>query len=308
MPAPKELDPLASLPALYGSKLRKLRLRAGLTQKQLGAKVPIAHSRIAQFELGKEVPHEDISTRLDELLGAEGELIALREHIKRAPVTDVFLKFFDFEAKATAMHKYMAHHVPGLLQTETYAREVIGSAQPWLSAEELAAKVATRMGRQRLLVKSDAPLLWSVLDESVIRRPVGGPAAMRDQLLRVLEAAKTPNVEVQVLPFGAGCHPLMGGSLTLLSFKNAPNMAYLEGDLYGHLVNDSAAVARHAHRYDLVHAAALHPDPSIAMIERLVEEYDKCAHRAVSNGENPPTAAVTPIASKQRAEYPASSR
>ncbi|MER5782921.1 DUF5753 domain-containing protein [Streptomyces mobaraensis] len=278
VPAPKELDPSASLAALYGAKLRKLRRRARLSQRKLGAKVPISHSRIAQYELGKEVPSDKVNRRLDEILEADGDLIELLEHVKKAPVPDVPLKFFDLEAKAIAMHKYLAHHIPGLLQTATYAREVIACAQPWLSEKEVETRVAKRVGRRHLLAKPDPPLLWSVLDESVIRRPVGGPVTMRDQLLHVLEAVKAPNVEVQVLPFAAGCHPLMGGSLTMMSFASEPDLAYFEADLYGQVVKDRAAVAQHSHRYDLVHAAALPPGPSIALIEQLVEEYDACVH------------------------------
>ncbi|KAB7843281.1 helix-turn-helix domain-containing protein [Streptomyces mobaraensis] len=277
VPPPKQLDPSASLAALYGSKLRRLRRRAGLTQPKLAAKVPISHSRIAQYELGKESPSQKVNARLDEILGADGELIDMWEAIENTPFPDWLQKYFEYEAKATAMHKYLAHHIPGLLQTETYARQVMGQAQPWLSEDELKVKVQGRLDRQKLLSRPDPPLLWSVLDESVLRRPVGGPAAMRDQLLHVLEAAKAPNVEVQVLPFTSGCYSIMGGSVTVLSFSAMPDMVYFEGDFFGRMVRDRVSVARHSHRYDLVHAAALAPSASIALIEQVVEEYDACA-------------------------------
>ncbi|WP_229920713.1 helix-turn-helix domain-containing protein, partial [Streptomyces avidinii] len=97
MPAPKELDPSASLAALYGAKLRKLRIRAGLTQRQLGDKIPIAHSRIAQFELGNEVPPEDVNGKLDVLLDADGDLIDLWGHIKRTPYPDWARRYMNLE-------------------------------------------------------------------------------------------------------------------------------------------------------------------------------------------------------------------
>ncbi|MBH1936414.1 helix-turn-helix transcriptional regulator [Streptomyces sp. AV19] len=277
MPAPKGLDPSASLAALYGAKLRKLRIRAGWTQRELGDKVPIAHSRIAQFELGKEVPHPKVSDRLDELLGAGGDLKDLREAIEKAPYVDWAVKYIEYEAKAIAMHKYLSQSIPGLLQIEAYAREVIGHAQPWLTAVEIDLKVAARLDRQKLLARSDPPLLWAVLDEAVLRRPVGGPAVMREQLLRVLEAARKPKVEVQVLPFSAGGHASMGGSLTMLSFKARPDVAYLEGGALGELVRDRATVARHSHWYHSVHAMALPMGPSVKLIEQLAEDYGKCA-------------------------------
>lgn len=276
MPAPKELDPSVSLEALYGAKLRKLRVRAGWTQRELGDQVPIAHSRIAQYELGKEVPTETVSSRLDKLLGADGDLHDLWQHIKRFPFPDSMRKHLECEAKATAIHKYLAHCVPGLLQTEAYAREVMRVAQPWCTADEIEEKVAARIARKSILVKEAPPLLWSVLDESVIRRPIGGLAVMREQLAYVVEASAAPNVEVQVLPFAAGAHSVLGGSLTLFSFDNAPTLAYLEGHSSGELVRDRKAVARYSHRYDLVHAAALSPTASVRWIEKAIEEFSTC--------------------------------
>ncbi|MET9620007.1 helix-turn-helix transcriptional regulator [Streptomyces sp. NPDC006464] len=273
MPAPKELDPSASLAALYGTKLRKLRGRAGLTQRQLGDRVPIAHSRIAQFELGNEVPPEDVNGRLDLILGAEGDLVDLWGHLRRTPYPDWVRKFMEYEARASAMHKYMAHSVPGLLQTEDYAREVLRLGQPWCTPAEIEEMVAARMKRQSLLRAQRPPLLWIVLDEAVIRRPVGGAAVMRDQLGVVAQAAGAPFVEVQVLPFAAGGHAAMGGSLTVLSFENAPDVAYLEAGHSGELVEDRAMVARHSYRYDLVHARALAPEASTALIQQAMEEF-----------------------------------
>lgn len=207
MPAPKDLDPSASLPALYGVKLRKLRVRAGFTQRGLGDLIPVAHSRIAQFELGKETPPEDVNARLDEILEADGDLVDLWTHIRRTPIPDWARKFVAYEARTNAMHKYTAHSVPGLLQTEAYAREVLCHGQPWCTVEEAEENVAARLSRQSLLRKPQPPLLWVVLDESVIRRPVGGPTVMREQLVSVLEAAHVPHIEVQVMPFVAGPTP-----------------------------------------------------------------------------------------------------
>ncbi|MBO0652980.1 helix-turn-helix transcriptional regulator [Streptomyces triculaminicus] len=276
MPAPKELDPSTSLTALYGAKLRKLRMRSSMTQRELGDKIPIAHSRIAQFELGKEMPTKAVSERLDVLLGADGDLSDLWEHARRTPFPNWAQKFVEYEARASAMHKYMAHVVPGLLQTEAYAREVLRLGQPWRAADEIEEQVVARLNRQAILAREDPPLLWVVLDEAVLRRPIGGSAAMYEQLARVREAAEAPNIEVQVMPFEAGAHSALGGSLTLLSFRSGPDVAYLEGDHHSELVEDSAATARHSHRYDLVHASALSPTASTAWLERAMEDFSTC--------------------------------
>ncbi|GHF16946.1 helix-turn-helix domain-containing protein [Streptomyces morookaense] len=277
MPAPKDLDSSLSLPALYGAKLRKLRIRAGWTQRELGDKIPIAHSRIAQFELGNEVPTDDLSMRLDKVLGADGDLHDLWVHAKRFPPKDAFRRFRDYEAKATAIHKYQAHGVPGLLQTEAYAREIIREALPWCTADQIEEKVAARIARQHVFARSEPPLLWAVLDEAVIRRSVGGPAVMRAQLAQLLEAAGKANIELQVLPFEAGGHAAMGMSVTVLSFHNAPDVVYLEGGTLTELVKDCREVARQSHRYDRVHALALPLALSLKRIEQAMEEVGACA-------------------------------
>ncbi|MFI9721573.1 helix-turn-helix domain-containing protein [Streptomyces sp. NPDC052396] len=272
VPAPKELDPSISLAALFGVKLRKLRLRAGWTQRELGGRVHISHSRIAQFELGKEVPPEDVCVLLDEVLGADGDLIDLWCHVER----DQRLGFLDYEPKAVALRQYLAHCIPGLLQTEAYARELFQTGQPWCSEEEVEKQVAARMSRQALLKREEPPLLWVVLDEAVVRRTVGGPAVMREQLLHVVESAMSPHIEVQLIPFKTGCHAAMGGSVTLLSFENDPDVAYLEGGAFGKLMRDRKSVVQLTHKYGLVQAAAQPPAASVASIERIIEEFRTC--------------------------------
>ncbi|MEU4208534.1 helix-turn-helix transcriptional regulator [Streptomyces sp. NPDC026206] len=276
MPAPKVLDPSSSLTALYGAKLRKLRERAGLTQRQLGEKVHLTHSRIAKIELGVERAPQDVSDRLDEVLDADGDLSDLWGCLNRLPFSDSTRKYMQYEAKSVAIHMYLAHCVPGLLQTEAYAREVMRCGQPWCTADEIEEKVAARIARKGILEKAEAPLLWVVLDEAVIRRPVGGPSVMGEQLEHVLAVSKATNVEIQVLPFAAGAHAALGGSLTLMSFDNGPDMAYLEGDAWSEMVRDRKSVARHSHRYDLVHAAALTPAASVTWLEKAVEELSTC--------------------------------
>ncbi|MET9645707.1 helix-turn-helix domain-containing protein [Streptomyces syringium] len=253
-------------------KLRKLRIRAGWTQRELGDKTPVHHSQIAKYELGNETPSKEISDLLDKLLGADGDLSDLWVHVERFPPTDAFRKYKEYEAKATAVHKFLAHHIPGLLQTEAYAREVMSQALPWCTAEEIDEKVASRLARKSILESPEPPLYWVVLDEAVIRRPVGGPSIMRAQLACLLEESESPNVEVQVLPFAAGCHAAMGGSVSLLSFDGGPDVVYLEGCTLTALVRDRKAVAQHSHRYDLVHAAALPPAMSRKLIEKVSEE------------------------------------
>ncbi|MEV5506457.1 helix-turn-helix domain-containing protein [Streptomyces orinoci] len=276
-----KLDPSASLACLYGVKLRKLRLRVGWTQRQLASRVHTTHSRIAQYELGNEVPTEDVSKLLDEALDADGDLHDLWEHVEKGPVNNWRKPFpterlRDYQAKSTVMRQYLAHCIPGLLQTEAYARELFLVGQPWCTADEIEQQVTYRMNRQTILTRPDPPLLWVVLDEAVVRRAVGTPMVMREQLERLIEAAKAPNIEVQILPFAAGGHPAMGGSMTLMSFEHGPDVVYLEGGSFGKLVTDKASVVRHCHKYGLLQAAALAPQESIPFLEQVVEELSAC--------------------------------
>ncbi|WP_343070924.1 helix-turn-helix transcriptional regulator [Streptomyces bathyalis] len=277
MPAPKELDPSASLAALYGVKLRKLRTRAGWTQRELGDRIPVAHSRIAQFELGNETPPRDVCTMLDELLAADGDLIDLWGHIKRTPYPDWARAFMANEARAVRMLKYVAHAIPGLLQTEAYARALVRISRPRDTEQQVEDLVATRLDRQSLLRGDSPPLLWCVLDEAVIRRPVGGLSVMREQLGHLLAMARTPHVVVQLLPFDKGEHPVMGGSLTLLSFEKGKDVAYTESSHSGELLEDPDEVAEYALAYDLLQAKALPPDESMTVIGSAAKEYGACA-------------------------------
>ncbi|MFJ8300668.1 Scr1 family TA system antitoxin-like transcriptional regulator [Streptomyces sp. NPDC094447] len=278
MPAPKELAPSASLAALYGAKLRKLRLRAGLTQRQLGAEVPIAHSRIAQFELGNEVPPEDVDAKLDKILGADGDLTDLWGHIHRTPFPDWASKYMALERKAIKMLKYMAQAVPGLWQTEAYARALLRTSRPRDTDEEIERLVVARIERQSILWRISPPLFWCILDEAVLRRPVGSPGVMHEQLASLVSFARSPHAVLQVLPFSAGEHPVMGGSLTLLGFEKGPDAAYTESSHSGELVESQNEVAEYALAYDLLQAKALAPEPSLDVIRSVMEEYRAWPH------------------------------
>lgn len=153
MPAPKELDPSASLAALYGTKVRKLRMRAGWTQRELGDRIPVAHSRIAQFELGNETPPEDVNGKLDVLLGADGDLVDLWVHARRTPFPDWAQMFMTYEAKSRMMRKF-SQIIPGLAQTEAYARAVLQAGQIYDDGDP-EAKVRARLERQAVLQRAD---------------------------------------------------------------------------------------------------------------------------------------------------------
>lgn len=278
MPAPKELDPSASLSALYGAKLRKLRIRAGWTQRELGARVPIAHSRIAQFELGNETPPADVNAKLDALLGADGDLIDLWGHVRRTPFPDWARRYMSLEPQAVKIQKYLAHTVPGLLQTEAYARALLTIARPSVGTK-LDQMLAARLERQDLLVRPDPPVFWTILDEAALWRRVGGRDTMRQQLNHLVEVVnRSPNITVQVLPFDQGEHPVLGGSLTVLSFNGRPDVAYMESSHSGELVESRDLVAEFVLGFDQLRAQALPPRESADLIRSVMEDTYRGPH------------------------------
>ncbi|MCP9944886.1 helix-turn-helix domain-containing protein [Streptomyces somaliensis] len=274
MPTAKELDPSESLSALFGAKLRKLRHGAGLTQRQLGAMIPIAHSMIARFELGTETPTQQVVEALDRLLAADGDLVDLWLHVVRTPIPDWARKYIHLEPQAHKIQTYSGHTVHGLLQTPGYARALLGNAVPGVG-KRLEGLLTARLARQGVLRRPDDPTkLWAIIDEAVLRRPVGGPVVMREQLGHLLAvSAELENVTLQVLPFEQGAPAVMSGALTVLSFLDRQPVAYLENSQSGELVEHARRVSEYALAFDHLLAQALSPEASIRLIRSAMEDH-----------------------------------
>ncbi|CAL9491778.1 hypothetical protein SUDANB54_03235 [Streptomyces sp. enrichment culture] len=246
--------------ALFGARVRRLRTAAGLTQAELGALTHVVSTRITQIERASGAkPTLELARALDAALGADDLLVELWPYVYREAFPDWSRKFMEYSERAVAVRQYAAHVVPGLLQTEDYARAVLKVGRTLSSEAQLEERVALRMGRQERLGAPDRPELWVVLDEAVLRRPVGGLPVMRDQLTRLLASATEPHITVQVLPFDQGEREVMGGSLTVLTMPDGREVAYTEGAHYGQLVEEPDEVASLALTYDRLRAAALPP-------------------------------------------------
>ncbi|WP_435836699.1 helix-turn-helix domain-containing protein [Streptomyces albus] len=274
-----QLDPTVSMAALFGSRLKWYREQRGWTQAQLASKVYVSQSRVAQVERATGArPTAELARALDEAVGANGLLIDLWPHVYRESFPDWTRRFMELAAKAVVIREYAAHTVPGLLQTEAYARAVLGVGRTLTGPQQLEERVALRMGRQERLKKPDAPTLCLVLDESVLARPVGSGRTMRQQVLRLRQACNQHTV--QVLPFESGEHPMMGGSLTLLTMPDGLEVAYTEGADHGQLFEEPEDVASFTRTYDQLRAVSLPPAMSARMIADAVEGYtDGRSHR-----------------------------
>ncbi|MFE2362347.1 helix-turn-helix domain-containing protein [Streptomyces virginiae] len=264
----RDLDPSASPLDYYGSELRRLREDAGLNQAQLGSIVFCTGSLIGQVETTRRVPTRDFSERVDAALGTGGVFSRLVGLVLRHQLPTWFQAYAEMEARAAYISTFQAQLVYGLLQTEEYARSVLGVR----SEGDLDAKVAARMERQRILDRENPPLMWIVLSEAVLHQEIGGRDVMRNQLAHLLDLRGREWVRVQILPFEAGAHVGLDGAFTVLRFDDTPDIVYTEDFVQGHMTANPQALREGSLRYDHLQAAALSLEDSAALIARVLEE------------------------------------
>jgi transcriptional regulator with XRE-family HTH domain len=228
---------------LLGSQLRKLRESRGITREAAGYEIRASGSKISRMELGrvsfKERDVADLLTMYGVSDSAERDaLIGLARQANNPGwwqhFGDVlptwFQAYLGLEAAASLIRTYEIQFVPGLLQTPDYARAVIMLGHAGASADEITRRVDVRLQRQQILTRSGGPQLWAVIDEAVLRRPIGGVDVMRAQIEALIEASKLPGVRLQIIPFLAGGHAAAGGPFAILRFPEPelPDVVYVE--------------------------------------------------------------------------------
>ncbi|WP_345748400.1 helix-turn-helix transcriptional regulator [Streptomyces sp. ODS28] len=196
---PKELDPTASVAALLGCKVRRLREAAGLTQGELGRKAYTSHARIAQVELATVPPGKDLTQRLEAALGVTDVLMELWRLISRSPYMEWAQRFMVLQQEALSIQEF-GQVIPGLVQTEPYARHLMAAGRVFADGA-LDEVVAARMDRQEVLSREQPPWFSVIVDESVLYKVVGSAEVMGEQLVRLLDLGERPRCEVQVLTF-----------------------------------------------------------------------------------------------------------
>ena len=262
----------------FGAELKRRREDAGLTQVELGSRVFVSGGYIGQFEQAIRKPQLDVAQRIDGVLQTDGIFERLwRKLIKDQPYTEYFAHAVELERLATEICEFAPAVVPGLLQTREYAQAVFLASNPFATAEYIEELVKGRMDRKQLLNDATGPVYWVVLHEAALRIPVGGPAIMAHQLDRTAALMRERKVLLQVLPFAAGAHREMGKMMKLMEFEDAPPTVYTEGVLSGNLLDEPAVVKRAQASYDLIRAAALSPETSLALIESAAEDHRRCA-------------------------------
>ncbi|MFF7123354.1 Scr1 family TA system antitoxin-like transcriptional regulator [Streptomyces sp. NPDC008240] len=270
-PRPED-EPGSGVVTAFGWQLKLLRVRAGLERPEFGKLTGYAGQSIASFEQGRRIPPPRFIDRADEVLDAGGVLKALKEEVGRAQYPAFFRDAARLEARATALNVYALYAVPGLLQTEDYARAVFQMQRPLLEDEVIEQRLEARMVRQSIFSRRPAPLMSFVIEEAVLRRQLGGPKTMRGALEQILLTGQSRNVEVQVMPIGREDHAALGGPFTLIDTDKGHRIAYAEVQDDSRLYTDTSYVRTLEARYGILRSQALTPSESSAFIEQLMGE------------------------------------
>jgi hypothetical protein len=272
---------------LVGAKLRRLRTDLGLSREEAGEAIRASEWKIHRLENGqvgfKERDLVDLLARYRVADPDEVEELLAMAREANAPgwwqrYTDVLPQWFrayvDLESAATLIRTYEGQLVPGLLQTDDYMRAVIHGAHLDESVEEVGRRVRLRMARQTLLTGEHAPRLWAVVDEAALRRPVGGREVMRGQVERLIEAAKLPNVTLQVLGFDSGAHPGMVGSFSVLRFpdQELPDVVYLEHLTSASYLSKPEEVDRYLHVMESICVRAAPPERTVELLGKILDD------------------------------------
>ncbi|WP_156726787.1 helix-turn-helix domain-containing protein [Streptomyces apocyni] len=258
----------------YGQELKRRREAAGLTQEQLSQLVIMSRTHIAHIEAGRRRPDLEDARRLDQALGGDGFFVNFLPSLGEGRVAEHFAEALELERQATVIREYGPKLVPGILQTPAYARAVLGSGFPAKSLEERDELLVTRLGRARTLDDFHSPVFWSLLDEAVLRRPVGGPGVMCEQLRHIVELGESDRIRVHVLPYSVGLHSLMEGFVSLMWFEDLPPIAYVEGLKTGRVLEVPAVVRQCQAVYDHALGDALSHRASLDLISSIAKEYE----------------------------------
>jgi transcriptional regulator with XRE-family HTH domain len=268
------------------AELRSLRASSGLTRDEVVERTGINVATMYRIEHARVRPQTRTLRTLLDLYGVEKEQQAelvgwLRDarergwlHAYQSELPEQYMNFIGFEGEARSSWNYESLFVPGLLQTEDYARAVITGVLPFASRDEVERRVEVRMERQEVLRNENPLELWGIVDEAALRRQVGGRAVMRAQLRYLLEASELPNITFQVIPFDVGAHAGMPGSFVFLQFADAaiPDVVYVDsmaGELF---LEEESDIRRYRLVFEHLRAVAASPDVSRSLLASLATE------------------------------------
>ncbi len=265
-------DPSSSPLAFFAAELKRLRGIAEMTQEQLAEATSYSAGTVASIETCRMIPSKEFAQLADKAFNSDRHLERLQDLVEKTSALPWFRDLVETERKAVSIQTYEAYLVPGLLQVEDYARHCIGATRPTLPDDDIARAVALRMTRQEIL-KGDNPVrLWAIIDESVLRRCVGGTDVMRAQCTHLLAMARLPHIAVQVIPESKGAACAYGQQFMILTFKNRPPIAYLEDMRGARYIREHDEVMAYSVAFDYLRSSALDDEQSAELIRGVMSE------------------------------------
>jgi transcriptional regulator with XRE-family HTH domain len=275
-----------------GAELRRLRKASGLTSTQVAERLLVSQSKISRLENGQRAISPRDVRDLCEIYGVWDEQVvdSLMRMAKESGQQGWWYAYGDIpygvyiglETDAASIHSYEPQVIPGLLQTPAYAREIIAESIPLPTAEEAAMRLKVRLRRQHRIYDPSRPLrLWVVLDESALRRVVGGPDIMREQLEHLNALGAEPHITVQVLPYTVGAHPGLSGQFSILSFADGPEsrVVYLEGSTSDLYLEKRSDLQQYDVTYAHLQAQSLDPGSTRSFISGAIKWHMDAASR-----------------------------
>ncbi|MFE7747922.1 Scr1 family TA system antitoxin-like transcriptional regulator [Streptomyces sp. NPDC057428] len=255
----------------FGAVVQALREHAGLSRVELGARVQYSKHTVESVELGRRMPDGVFVERAEEALGNTGALRKAACHLTRgeAGLAAWFRRWARLEREAVSLCTYECRLVPGLLQSEAYARAVFDNSIPLLTEEQTEAQLTARMERQAMLRERPTVPFSFIVEESVLRRCLGGAQVQSGMLDHVLELTARRNVTLQVVPLELPFHGCLDGPVQLVETTEGRRLGYSEGQQNGRLISDAKEVSLLCRRYDTLRSQALNPMESRDLLERL---------------------------------------
>jgi transcriptional regulator with XRE-family HTH domain len=258
--------------AAFAVQLKAWRKCRGWSQADLAAELAYSDSLVSGIETMAKTPTLDFAKRCDDVFGTPGTFVSLHELVSREAWPSYYAPMIDFEDQAVQIHQWELRVVPGLLQTEDYARSVIRAGSPRIPQVELDRKVNARLDRQLVLERDKPPMFWVVLHEGTLRHLIGGPAVMAAQLDKLIMAGCSPDIVIQVLPFTSYDHPGTDGPMQIFDLPDATSVAYTECKGGGMITETPEAVSGLMTIMNMIRAAALPQRESTALLRQIRSE------------------------------------
>ncbi|WP_406453588.1 helix-turn-helix transcriptional regulator [Streptomyces sp. NBC_00876] len=270
----KELEPDSSPQAAFGARVRSLREARGWKQEDLAEQTGYSSTHISAVETGRKMPTLRFSRSADQAFGTGDTADTFERQwreIRHGSLLEGFPQYVGYEGRAVEIRLYNIGIIPGLLQTPDYARVLANSAvrRGAITPEQADERVSFLAERQAALVRPRPPMIFVTMDESCIRRPIGGAAVMDGQLARLIEFAELPNTLLQVAPYEIGERRTFDLPVNLLTLPDRSVVCYAESQAQGHVDRESTSVLPMLTAYHQLQAEALSQAASMAMISQL---------------------------------------